>query len=122
MYDFGDKFLHAIQVSPPSYLTGRLLAHSFVRRYKLEKIVPEDQSDGQVRILDGRGMCPGGKLAVLTKFGFRQCSRLISDISVSLCSENMNGNFIFRDDVLSVIDSGNENAKSVALSDMCLLV
>lgn len=71
MYDFGDKFLHAIQVSPPSYLTGGLLAHPSVCLYKLEKIVPEDQSDGQVRILDGRGMCPGGKLIILTNFRFK---------------------------------------------------
>lgn len=34
----------------------------------------------------------------------------------------MNGNFIFRDDILSVIDAGDENAKFVAVSDMCVVV
>ncbi|KII85084.1 hypothetical protein PLICRDRAFT_331059 [Plicaturopsis crispa FD-325 SS-3] len=38
LYDFGDKWFHEIEI---------------------EKIIPQEESDGHIEILDGKGMCPG---------------------------------------------------------------
>ncbi|KAF8294828.1 hypothetical protein DL93DRAFT_2173943 [Clavulina sp. PMI_390] len=62
-YDFGDKFIHFIEV---------------------EHIVPQEQPNGQVVILDGAGMCPG---------------------------ENMNGNIWFGRKHLPAPDHGSKAAK-----------
>ncbi|GBE89604.1 MM3350-like domain-containing protein [Sparassis latifolia] len=48
LYDFGDKWFHEITV---------------------EKIIPQEESDGEVKILDGKGMCPGENMNGCHSFG-----------------------------------------------------
>lgn len=62
MYDFGDHFRHTIVVRYSIHISVDAFQELFLTPTvaKVEKVVPEEESDGQVRILGGGGMCPGG--------------------------------------------------------------
>ena len=58
-YDYGDKWQHELEVriTELNFCTQKVHLYSA----KIEKILPIDNSDGVVKIIDGKGMCPGGK-------------------------------------------------------------
>lgn len=73
----------------------------------MEKIVPLDESDGQVRILDGSGMCPGGEFILLRRSSIKLDERD--------SEENMDGNHNYVN-FLREIDFGSEKQKLVSQS------
>lgn len=81
LYDFGDKWHHDIKVC-----TLQSRGTHIDNMMEVEKILPDEESDGQVEVIEAKGMCPGG-----TSLEFAAQVLLLN----SSLSENMDGSWSY---------------------------